>query len=137
MTSLPNFFDSFLFILSSLVTGPSFMYISSLVVQVSCIYHHWWSKFHVYIITGSGVITIFFYKRLTRNPEIGNTPVWVLPDIWRLGQVTDTKFGTNVLTEILLNAAKYQGYSFYRFWVIKEKPTRGQEGIKLPPAHPD
>ena len=25
---------------------------------------------------------------------------------------------------MLLNAAKCQGYSFYRFWVIKEKPTR-------------
>ena len=37
------------------------------------------SKFHVNIITGSEIITIFFYKQLTRNPEIGNTPVWVLP----------------------------------------------------------
>ena len=24
---------------------------------------------------------------------------------------------------MLLNAAKFQGYSFYHFWVIKEKPT--------------
>ena len=35
----------------------------------------YWSKFHVSIITGSGIMTIFFYKGLTRNPEIGNTPV--------------------------------------------------------------
>ena len=34
----------------------------------------YWSKFHVNIITGSGIMTIFFYKGLTRNPEIGNTP---------------------------------------------------------------
>ena len=34
MTSSSNFFDSFLFILSSLVTGPSFMYISSLVLEL-------------------------------------------------------------------------------------------------------
>ena len=27
-------------------------------------------------------MTIFFYKRLARNPEIGNTPNWVLPNIW-------------------------------------------------------
>ena len=40
-------------------------------------------------------MTIFFYQGLTRNPEIGNTPVWVLPNIWRLGRVMDTKFGTN------------------------------------------
>ena len=32
---------------------------------------------------------------------------------------------------MLLNAAKYQRYSFYRFWVIKGKPTGG--GVKLPP----
>ena len=32
---------------------------------------------------------------------------------------------------MLLNAAKFQGYSFYRFWVIKGKPTGG--GVKLPP----
>ena len=35
----------------------------------------YWSKFHVNIITGSGIITIFFYKGRTRNPETGNTPV--------------------------------------------------------------
>ena len=34
----------------------------------------YWSKFHVIIITGSGNMTILFYKGLTRNPEIGNTP---------------------------------------------------------------
>ena len=90
----------------------------------------YWSKFHVNIITGFGVMNIFFYKWLTRNPEIGNTPVWVLPNIWRLGRIRDTKFGTDVSNEMLLNAAKYQGYSFYRFWVIKGRPTWG---VKLPP----
>ena len=40
---------------------------------------------------------------------------------------------------MLLNAAKCQGYNFYRFWFIKEKPTGGGEGgrgVKLPPIHP-
>lgn len=37
------------------------------------------------------------------NLEIGNTPAWVLPNIWRLGQVRDTKLGTNVSNEILLD----------------------------------
>ena len=32
---------------------------------------------------------------------------------------------------MLLEALKQQGYSFYRFGVIKEKPTLG--GVKLPP----
>ena len=71
-------------------------------------------------------MTISFYKGLTRNPEIGNTPVWALLNIWKLGPVKDTKFGTNVSNETLLNAVKFQGYSFCRFWVIKEKPTGGK-----------
>ena len=87
----------------------------------------YWSKFHVNIITGSGIMTIFFYKGLTRNPEIGNTHVWVFPNIWRLGRVMDTKFGTNVYNRMLLNAAKFQGYRFYRFWVIKGNQLGGGE----------
>ena len=37
---------------------------------------------------------------------------------------------------MLLNAAKCQGYSFYRLWVIKGKPTGGGGGggVKLPPT---
>ena len=89
------------------------------------------SKFHVNIISGSGIMTIFFYKGLTRNPEIGNTPVWVLPNIWRLGWVMVTKFGTNISNTTLLNAAKLKDYSFYRSWVIKGKPTGG---VKLTPT---
>ena len=87
------------------------------------------SKFHVNIITGSGVKTILFYKGLTRNPEIGNTPVWVLPDMCRLGQVRDTKFRPNNSNEMLLNTAKFQRYNFYRFWVIKGKPVGGDKII--------
>ena len=94
----------------------------------------YWSKFHVHIISGSGVMTIFFYKRLTWNPEITNTSIWVLPNIWRMGRVRDTKFGTNVSNEMLLNAAKLKGYIFYRFWVIKGKPTGG--GKITPAPHP-
>ena len=83
---------------------------------VSLVKFSYWSKFHVNIITGSGIMTIFFYKGLTRNPEIGNTLVWVLSNIWRLGRVMNTKFGANVSNRILLNAEKFQGYSFYCFW---------------------
>ena len=43
----------------------------------------------------------------------------VLPNIWRLGQVRDTKFGMNVSDEMLLNSDKYHEYSFHRFWVSK------------------
>ena len=54
-----------------------------------------------------------------------------MPNIWTLGQVRDTKFGAIVSNEKLLNAAEFQGYNFYCFWVIQ----RNQEVIKLPPSH--
>ena len=47
----------------------------------------------------------------------------------------DTKFDKNVSNRMLLNAVNFQGYSFYRFWVIKWKPTGG--GVKLSTLHPD
>ena len=85
------FFDVVLFLVSSLVTSPSF---------------------HASIWR----MTILFCEGLTRKPEIRNTLVWVLPNISRLGLVSDTKFGSNVSDEMLLNAAKCQGYNYYRFW---------------------
>ena len=81
-----NFFSVVLFLLRSLVTGPYFISMT------------------IYVMTNS------FYKGFTRNPE-----TWVLPNIWRLGRVKNTKFSTNVSNKMLLNAAKCQGYSFYRF----------------------
>ena len=101
------------------------------VVLINCSHR---SKIHVSIITGYGVATIFIYNRLTRKPEIGNTPIWVLPNIWRLGRLRDTKLGKNVSDKMLLNAAKRLGYSFYHFWATKGKPTGwGRGGY---PRHP-
>ena len=84
-----------------------FFFLTWRVSLAKCSY---WYKFHVNIIAGSGVMTIFNYKGLTRNPEIGNSSIWVFPNIWRLGQVRDTKFNTNtnVSNEMLLNAVKCQ-----------------------------
>ena len=101
---------------------------------VSLIKFSYWSRFHVNIITGSGIMTILFYKGLTRNPEFWNTPVWVLPNIWRLGQVMDTKFGRNTSNRMLLNATEC--YSFYFCWVIKGESTGEGAGAKLPPPPP-
>ena len=67
---------------------------------------------------------------MTRNSEIENPPIWVLPNIWRLGWVSNTKFDTNFFNIELLKAVKCHGYSFYHFWVIKGKPTM----VKLPPT---
>ena len=102
---------------------------------VSLVKFSYLSKFHVNIISGSGITTIFFYKGLTRNLQIRNTPAWVLPNIWRLGQVMDTKVDTNVSSRMLLNATKFQGYSFYHFWVIKKNPTAGVK-FAPPPLPP-
>ena len=51
----------------------------------------YWCKFHVNIITGSGVMTIYYLKGLSRSLEIGYIPVLVLPNTQRLGLVKDTK----------------------------------------------
>ena len=94
--------------------------------RVSLVRFSYCSKFHNNTTTGSGVMIIFVYKGFTRNPEIGNTLVWVLSNIWRLRRARETKFDTNISNKKLLNASKFQGYSFYRFWVIKAKPTGGR-----------
>ena len=90
-----------------------------------------WSKFHVNMKIGPEVMKIFDYKRLAWNSLVGNNSVWVLLNIWRLENVRDTKFGTNVSNKMLLNARKYQGHSFYCFRVIKVKPTGW---VKINPA---
>ena len=53
--------------------------------RISLVKSSYWCKFHVSIMTGSVVMTIFDYKGLIRNLEIRNTYVWVLPNIRRLG----------------------------------------------------
>ena len=93
---------------------------------VSPVKFSYWFKFHVDIITDSGITIILFYKGLTINLKNGNTPVWVVWNIWGLGQVRDTKFGMNVYNEMLMNAANFQDYSFYGFWVIKVKLRKVQ-----------
>ena len=118
------------------MTSSSFFFLLCLVSLVKFSY---WSKFHVNIITVSRVMTIFFYKGLTTN-----TPVWVLHNIWRLRQLKDTKFDTNVSNEMLLNSASQLllSYSvihlsfylsFYCFSVIKGKPRGGRVKLPLPP----
>ena len=48
--------------------------VSFLKFFVSLTKFSYWSKFHVDIIADAGVMKVFFYKGLTRNPEIGNSP---------------------------------------------------------------
>ena len=84
------------------------------------------------MITGSELWKFYFIShwpgiRKLKKPRLS------LPKIWRLRQARDTKFGTNVSNEILLNAAKCWDYCFYCFWVIKGKPTGGDKNIPSTP----
>ena len=87
---------------------------------VSLVKFSYWSNF--LSISCFQVLFIRDWSEI-RKSEI--PPFLILPNILRLGWVRDTKFGTNVSNEKSLNAAKCQGYNFYHFWVIKEKPTGG------------
>ena len=80
---------------------------------ISLVKFSYWSKFHISIITGSGIMTILFYKGLTKKPEIGNTPDWVLLSI---GGRLDAEFSTNVSNRIFLNAAKCQRLQLLPFF---------------------
>ena len=117
-----QFFDIVMFLLWSLVTGPTFM--SNFQVQLSWLVLELWQ--------------FFFIKD---SPEIWKLEtICVFPNIWKLLWVRDTEFGTKVSNKMLLNAAKYQGYSFYRFWVIlwclKSKKERARiERRKQPTLH--
>ena len=77
-------------------------------------------------------MTIFFYKGLTRNPEIENTPICVVPNIWRLVQVRDTKCGMNVPRKVLLNTAKW----FTAFIVSELLKENQHEGKFISPPPP-
>ena len=74
------------------------------------------------MLSGSGVLRISFYKRLTRNTEIGNTPseFCPIPEDW-----ASKEFGTNVSNKIFLNAAKSQGYSFTVSELLRENQREG------------
>ena len=56
-----------------------------------------------------------FYKGLIRNPETENTPCLSFAQYLETEARKYTKFSTNVSNEMLLNAAKCQGYSLYHF----------------------
>ena len=79
----------------------------------------YWANFHINIITSSEVMKVFFCKGLIWNPEIRNTPVSIFPMVWRLRNLGIPNKRANISNEMLLRAAKSQGYSFYGFWIIK------------------
>ena len=110
ITSSSSFFEVVLFLLSSLVTGPSIMSISWLALELwQFPFIRDWAEIRKSEIPPSEFCKISSY----------------------------TIFGKNVPNKMLLNAAKYHGYNFYCFWVIKGKPTGEGDGkVKLPFPNP-
>ena len=74
-------------------------------------------------------MTIFLYKGLIRNLEIGDTAVWVLPNIWSLGRVKDTKFGANMPNEMYWKTQ----YAKVSAFTVSELLRENQQGVKLSP----
>ena len=95
MTSLSSFLHIAVFLLSSLVSGLSFMSVPLLVRDKTIFFISDWP----------GIQKLEFAKSLET--------------------VRVTKFGINISNEMLLIATKYQGYSFYSFRVIKNESTGG------------
>ena len=116
MLSKSIFFDVVLFLFSSLVTGRNFMSISSWVLEL------WQLSF------------------IRDWPEIRKSeipPFQFCPISGDWGELWVSNLA-RMSNRMLLNAAKFRGYSFYRSWVIKGKPTGGG-GVKLLPlpSQPD
>ena len=97
MTSTSTFFDAILFLLSNLVTGPSFMSISSLVLE------------------------LWFFSFIRDWPEIRKSEIHTSEFFPISGDWCEfwKPFGTNLSNRMLLISAKFQCWSFYSFWVIK------------------
>ena len=101
MTSSSIFFDVVLFFLSSLVTGPSFMSISSLVLELwQFSFIRDWAEIRKSDITPSEFC-----------PISGDRGELGIPNLARMSLMK--------CYQMLQNAS----YGFYRFWVIKGKPT--------------
>ena len=104
MASSSNFLEVVLFLLSSLVTGPSFMSISSLVLEL----------WQFYFIRDWPEI---------RKSEIPSSEF--CPMSGDGGELWIPKLAWMFLIEYYWMLQHAKGYSFYCFWVIKGKPTGG------------
>ena len=111
MASSPIFFDVFLFFL------PSFSR----------------SKFYVNAMIGSGVITIFVYKGLTGNSEIGNTSVCVLPIAGDWDELGILSFAQMSLIKCYWMLQNARVLAFTVFDLLRENQQRS----KITPNHPD
>lgn len=106
---LLNFFDVVLYLLWSLVSGPSFISISWLILEL-------WQS--------------LFIRDLIRNSEIENTPVWGFFNIWRLERVKDANLAWMSLMEhyLMLQNARFTVFT------TAELLRENQHGVKISPS---
>ena len=110
-----NFLDVVLFLWSALVTGSSFMSMLTLVLELWQFYFiRNWAEIRKSEIPPSGFCPIS-----GEAGEGGDTKLWI-PNLGRMS-----------LIEYYWMLKHSRGYSFYRFWVVKGKPTCG---VKIPPT---
>ena len=88
--------------------------------RISLVKFRKWFKFHVNII-GSGFMTIFVYKGFDQKSRNWKYVLLIFAQYLETGARQQYQIWHVCFNKTLLNAAKYQGCSFYRFWVIKVK----------------
>ena len=115
MTSLSNVFDGFLFLLSILVTGLSFMSISSLVLEL------WQFPF------------IRDWPEI-RKSEIPLFQFCPISEDWGELGIPNLAWTSLIKCYQMLQNVRVT-YSLYRFLVIKGKPTE-RKGVKITPLPP-
>ena len=94
---------------------------------LSLVNFSYWSKFYVNIIPGSGVMTIFFYKGLTRSLSFSQ--------YLETGRVRGTKFDTNFSNECywILQNARVTAFTVSE--LIKGKQQGVAKITAPPPPH--
>ena len=112
MTSASNFSDIVVFLLSSLVTGPS-----------SSQYHDWlWSYDNFLFLKDWPEVWKSEIPPSGFCPISGDWDELGIPNLARISLIKSYRM-----------LKKSQGYSSYRFWVIKGKTIGGIALIKIPP----
>ena len=100
-------------------------------VNFSC-----WSKFYVNITTSSEIMAIFFFKGLTRNPEIGNTPFGVCPISRAWGELCLLNLARMSLIEVYWMMRNSRVTAFIVFELLRENHLWGDKIAQHPLAPP-
>ena len=96
---------------------------------VSPVKFSYWSRFHVNIITGSGVIIIFFNKGLTRNPEIPPSEFCPLSEDWGKLGIQNLARMSLIKCYWMLQNARVTGFTISE--LLRGKTTKQRRGVKL------